>query len=144
MGLLAVDPAGLTPHGFCPLWEPGLIWTYVASDTGIAVAYLSTPLALAAFARRRQDLVFRPIFWLFAGFILLCGPTHLLDVVTLWVPAYGLQGIAKAVTAVISIATAIALWRILPAALALPSPTQFEQANMALRESEARYRASFE
>jgi PAS domain S-box-containing protein len=139
-----IDPAGLTPHGFCLLWEPGLIWTYAVSDAGIAVAYFTIPLALAAFARRRRDLVFRPIFWLFAAFILLCGSTHLLDVVTLWVPAYGLQAIAKAATAAISIATATALWLILPKALALPSPKQYEQANLALRESEERYRASFE
>ncbi|MFL5254088.1 MAG: two-component system sensor histidine kinase NtrB [Rhodopila sp.] len=139
-----IDPAGLTPHGFCLLWEPGLIWTYAVSDAGIAVAYFTIPPALAAFARRRRDLVFRPIFWLFAAFILLCGSTHLLDVVTLWVPAYGLQAIAKAATAAISIATATALWLILPKALALPSPKQYEQANLALRESEERYRASFE
>src|SRR5690349_7399854 len=91
-----VDSAGLIPHGFCLLWEPGLIWTHAVSDTGTAVAYFSIPLALDAFARQRRDLVFRPIFWLFAGFVLLCGSTHLLDVVTLWVPAYELQGIAKA------------------------------------------------
>src|SRR5664279_2289080 len=100
------DPAGLTPHGFCLLWEPGLIWTYAVSDTGIALAYLTIPLALAVFARRRGDLVFKPMVWLFASFILLCGATHLLDVVTLWVPAYGVEALVKAATAAVSIVTA--------------------------------------
>jgi PAS domain S-box-containing protein len=138
-----LDPAGLTPHGFCLLWEPGLIWTYAVSDTGIALAYFTIPLALAVFARRRGDLTFRPMLWLFASFILLCGATHLLDVVTLWVPAYGVEALAKAATAIVSIITAVALWRLLPRALALPSPEQLREANEALRESEARHRASF-
>jgi PAS domain S-box-containing protein len=138
-----LDPAGLTPHGFCLLWEPGLIWTYALSDAGIAVAYFTIPAALAVFARRRGDLVFQPMVWLFASFILLCGATHLLDVVTLWVPAYGIEAVVKAATAIVSIVTAIALWRLLPRALALPSPEQLREANEALRESEARHRASF-
>jgi PAS domain S-box-containing protein len=139
-----LDPAGLTPHGFCLLWQPGLIWTYTVSDIGIGLAYFSIPIALAIFARRRSDLVFRPIFWLFAAFILLCGTTHFLDVLTLWVPAYGIEGLVKAVTALASIVTAIALWYLLPQALALPSAAQLREANMALRASEARHRSNFE
>ena len=132
------DSTGLTAHGFCLLWEPGLIWTYAISDTGIALAYFSIPLALVVIARRRRDLVFRPLLWLFAAFILLCGTTHWLDLLTLWVPAYGLQAVVKAATATVSIFTAVALWRLLPAALAFPSPAQMREANAALRASEER------
>ena len=57
---LLSDPSNLTPHGFCLLWDPGLIWTYAVSDIGIGVAYFTIPLALAVFVRRRRDLVFRP------------------------------------------------------------------------------------
>jgi hypothetical protein len=67
------DPSGLTPHGFCLLWAPGLIWTYALSDAVIGLAYFSIPAALIIVARRRSDLVFRPLLWLFAAFILLCG-----------------------------------------------------------------------
>ncbi len=138
------DPSGLTPHGFCLLWEPGLIWTYALSDTGIGLAYFTIPLALAIFAHRRRDLVFRPVFWLFAAFILLCGATHWLDVLTLWVPAYGLEAAVKSATAVVSIGTAVALWFLLPHALDLPSPVQLQAVNTDLRESEALHRARFE
>jgi signal transduction histidine kinase/CheY-like chemotaxis protein len=131
------DSSGLTAHGFCLLWEPWLIWTYAISDVGIALAYFSIPLALSVIARRRRDLVFRPVLWLFAAFILLCGTTHWLDVLTLWVPAYGLQALVKATTAAISVFTAIALWRLLPAALALPSPAQYREAHEALLSSQA-------
>jgi PAS domain S-box-containing protein len=137
-------PVGLTPHGFCLLWEPSLIWGYAVSDIVIGVAYFTIPLALGILAQRRRDLVFKPIFWLFVIFILLCGSSHFLDVLTLWVPAYGVQVLVKAVTAVASIITAVALWWLLPQVLALPSSAQLRAADAALQESEARYRASFE
>ncbi len=130
------NSSGLTPHGFCLLWDPGLLWTYAISDIGTGVAYFTIPLALTVFVRRRRDLVFRPIFWLFAAFILLCGLTHWLDVLTLWVPAYGLEGLVKATTATVSLVTAIALWWQMPQALALPSPAQLRKAHAALRESQ--------
>jgi signal transduction histidine kinase/ActR/RegA family two-component response regulator len=132
------DNSGLTPHGFCLLWEPGLIWTYALSDALIGLAYFSIPVALVIVARSRSDLVFRPVLWLFAAFILLCGATHWLDLLTLWFPAYGLEGVVKAATAAASLFTAVALWQLLPQALALPSPAQFRQANEALLESQAR------
>lgn len=131
------DSSGLTAHGFCLLWEPGLIWTYALSDSAIGVAYFSIPVALGVIARRRSDLVFRPLLWLFAAFILLCGTTHWLDLLTLWVPVYWLGGVIKAMTAIVSVFTAIALWRLLPQALTFPSPAQFRQANEALALSQA-------
>lgn len=132
------DTSGLTPHGFCLLWEPGLIWLYAISDTAIALAYFSIPLTLVIVGKRRSDLVFRPLLWLFAAFIFFCGATHWLDVMTLWKPLYGLQGLVKAATAIASISTAAALWWALPNFLALPSADQLRQANAALLASEER------
>src|SRR3954451_23298508 len=85
------DSDGLTAHGFCLLWDPWLIRSYTLSDLTIAVAYFTIPVYLLVFARRRRELAFRPIFVLFAAFILLCGTTHVLNVVTLWQPVYRLQ-----------------------------------------------------
>jgi PAS domain S-box-containing protein len=138
------DPSGLTPHGFCLLWEPWLISLHATSDAAIGLAYFTIPMALFVFARRRRDMAFRPVFLLFATFILLCGTGHWFDLMTLWVPAYGAEGLVKAATAIISILTAAALWWLLPQALALPSPEQLRQANTALSQSEERHRASFE
>ncbi|ARN83269.1 hybrid sensor histidine kinase/response regulator [Methylocystis bryophila] len=128
--------SGLEPHGFCLLWEPGLIWLYAVSDTMIALAYFSIPLTLVVVGRQRGDLVLRPMLWLFAAFILLCGATHWLDVITLWAPLYRLQGLVKAATAVASIFTAMALWWGLPGFLALPSVDALRRANAALRASQ--------
>jgi len=133
-----IDPAGLTPHGFCLLWEPGMIWLHAVSDAVTGFAYFTIPLALAIFVRRRTDLVFRPVFVLFAAFIVLCGTGHLLDLVTLWVPAYGLEGLVKAATASVSILTAGALWLLMPQAMLLPSPMQLREVKQALAEREQR------
>ena len=138
LGEWLFNSSGLTPHGFCLLWQPGLIWTYALSDAGIALAYFSIPVALGAIARRRRDLVFRPLLFLFAAFILLCGATHWIDVVTLWVPVYGLEAVVKVATALVSLFTAIVFWKFIPAALTLPSPSQFREANAALRATEER------
>jgi signal transduction histidine kinase/CheY-like chemotaxis protein/HPt (histidine-containing phosphotransfer) domain-containing protein len=130
------DPAGLTPHGFCLAWEPGLIWLHALSDVAIGSAYFTIPFALTVVVRKRQDLVFRPLFALSAAFIFLCGTGHWLNLLTLWVPAYGLEGVVKAMTGVVSLITAGALWVLLPKALQLPSPAQLRQAHETLLEHE--------
>jgi signal transduction histidine kinase/CheY-like chemotaxis protein len=132
------NTSGLAPHGYCLLWEPGLIWLYAISDAAIALAYYSIPLTLIIIGRRRSDLVFRPMLWLFAAFILLCGTTHWLDLATLWTPLYGLQGLVKAATAIASIFTTIVLWLSLPYFLSFPSIAQMRRANEALLASEER------
>jgi PAS domain S-box-containing protein len=135
------DPSGLTPHGFCLLWSPSLIWLHAVSDVAIGLSYFSIPITLAAVIRHRPDLVFRPLLVLSAAFILLCGIGHLLEVVTLWIPAYGIQGIEKATTALVSIVTAVSLAGLMPQMLALPSPAQLRKANhdlLTVREAESR------
>jgi signal transduction histidine kinase len=123
----------LSPHGICLLWRPELIWTHIVTDTLIALAYFSIPIALATFVSRRRDVVFGWVFWSFAVFITACGATHLMAIWTLYVPDYGLEAMVKIVTAAASIGTALALWHLMPRALSLPSPTQLRRANEALR-----------
>src|ERR1700676_1663331 len=120
------------PHGFCLLWEPQLLWLQVISDSIIAIAYYTIPFALIYFISKRRDLAFRGIFALTGTFILACGTTHVMAVLPLWDPAYWLDGMVKFFTALISIGTAAAMWRVMPKALALPSMAQLEQANRRL------------
>lgn len=121
------------PHGHCYLWKPSLVWLHLVSDSLIAFAYYSIPLTLFYFVRKRQDLPFSWIFLLFATFIVSCGTTHILEIWTLWYPTYWLSGGVKAITAIVSLLTAYMLVPLVPQALALPSPTQLEQANQALQ-----------
>ena len=123
------NPSGLTPHGFCLLWVPGLIYLHAISDAVIGIAYFSIPLALAAFAARRKDLQYTWVIQLFVAFILACGTTHFMSILTLWVPVYGIEGLIKGITAALSIATAALLWPLLPKLLAIPSPRQLSDVN---------------
>jgi PAS domain S-box-containing protein len=126
------DPSGLTPHGFCLSWQPGLVATHVIADTVIGLAYFSIPLAIADFVRRRPDLRYGWIAYLFVAFILACGTTHFLAILTLWAPAYGLEGVIKMVTAILSLMTAAVLWPIVPRLAALPSGEQLAMLNRKL------------
>jgi PAS domain S-box-containing protein len=126
------DTGGFSPHGFCLVWDPFLIWTGVISDSVTAIAYFSIPIALAVFLLKRRDIVFPWIFFLFGTFILLCGATHVLGAVTVWFPIYRLETTFKVLTAAVSLATAIMLWPLMPRALALPNLTTLRDMNLAL------------
>lgn len=117
------------PRRQCMHFETDVIWTHFFSDVLIAAAYYSIPIALLYFVRKRRDLAFNWMFILFASFILACGTTHIFNVWALWQPLYRLDGIVKALTAMLSVVTAAILWPLLPRALALPSPEQLRAAN---------------
>lgn len=134
---------GLAPHGYCLLWDPMLIWLHVVSDAVIGLSYFSIPVALTLFLARRRDIEFGWLLVLFALFIMACGTTHFMSILVLWVPAYGLEGIVKAITAIASVLTAVVLWPLIPKLVALPSPRQLKQMNDDLRR-EAAERARME
>src|ERR1700683_5313470 len=127
------------PHGMCYEWQPGVIWRHVISDAVIALAYYSIPLTLIYFVRKRKDLVFDWMFVCFAIFIVACGTTHAMEILNIWHPTYWLSGVIKAITAFTSILSAILLIRLVPQAIALPSPEQLRKTNEAL-QSEVRER----
>ncbi len=110
------------PHGYCFLWNPGLVGLHVISDSLIALSYLSIPFTLGYFVRKRRDLPFHWMFLCFGVFILACGVTHAMEVWTLWHANYWASGSIKALTALASITTAILLVKLIPHAVALPSP----------------------
>jgi PAS domain S-box-containing protein len=107
---------------------------HVLSDAMISVAYFSIPISLISLVRKRTDIRFNWIFALFAAFILLCGITHLAEIWTTWNPAYGLQGLLKLVTGLVSIGTAALLWSLIPKALAFPTLDQLKNANQVLKK----------
>lgn len=124
------------PHGVCYTWDPYVIWLHAGSDILIALAYYTIPITLVHFVRRRKDLAFNWIFVCFAIFIVACGTTHVMEVVSIWHPMYWLEGAIKAATAAVSVLTAVALIVLIPRALALPSPKDLRAANQALREAQ--------
>ncbi|HEY9738831.1 MAG TPA: ATP-binding protein [Trichocoleus sp.] len=129
-----LNPYGFIPHGHCYLWKTPLVWLHIVSDSAIALSYFSIPITLLYFTTKRKDVPFNWIFCMFGMFILACGAGHAMDVWTLWHPNYWTAGLLKALTALISVATAAELIPLVPKALALPKPSELEAAN---RELEA-------
>lgn len=125
-------PQQYIPHGHCYLWQPQLVGLHIVSDVLIGLAYYSIPIILVYFVHKREDLPFNWIFLLFSTFIIACGTTHIIEVWTLWHPIYWVSGLIKAITAIVSVYTAIELVPLVPKALALPSPAKLEAANAQL------------
>ncbi|GAB4210360.1 MAG: ATP-binding protein [Roseiflexaceae bacterium] len=103
-----VSTEGFSPHAYCLVWEPGLLRLFVITDTLIGLSYVAISLALVALVyQTRRDMPFHWMFLVFGAFIVACGSTHFMDVVTLWVPVYWLSGSAKLITALASVMAAI-------------------------------------
>ena len=128
-GIFASD---FLPHGVCMRWQPDVLWLHVVSDALIALAYLCIPILLVSVVRKRKDMPFHWMFLAFGTFILACGATHVMSIVTLWVPLYRFDGLVKALTAVASITTAVCLARLMPLLLSIPTPSELARANQTL------------
>jgi PAS domain S-box-containing protein len=136
--------SGYVFRGGCYNWQPSLVWLHGISDTLIALAYYSIPVALYYFVRKQPKAKHRGLILMFAAFVLACGTTHLLMVWNIWHSAYRIEGILKALTAAISIATAIVAIRLVPAALRLTTSEQLEEIHAALVASQDKLHSFFE
>ena len=116
------------PHGHCYYWKPEILWLNVFSDLLIASAYFSIPIAIYYFVKRRPDIEFKGIFLLFSLFILCCGITHVISIVVIWHGSYGIHGLSKLVTAVVSMLTAYKVFQSIPLAVSLPSIDEMKKA----------------
>ncbi len=130
------------PHGFCISWDIPLLILHVFSDFFIALAYFSIPIGIVYFVRQKDEITFKPVYYLFAGFITMCGITHVMGMVTLWIPVYYIEGVLKAMTALISVATAIYLIPKLPGMVALPDLNELIGLNKRLSEENMHRRAA--
>lgn len=127
------SPSSYIPHGHCYLWQTNLVALHVVSDLLIAIAYFSIPTMLIYFVYKR-NLPFSWFFSLFGTFIILCGLGHVLDIWTLWHPAYWVSGIEQAMTALVSCWTAGQMVTLVPQFLSLRTPEQLELINQELEK----------
>lgn len=132
----------MMPHGHCYLWREELLWTHVLSDGLIAAAYASIPAALVYLVYKRKDLEFGWMFMLFGVFVLACGMTHVLAVISVWEPIYYASAAVKVVTAAASVGTAIVLWPLIPKILLIPSPSQLQAVNDELADEVEQHRSA--
>ena len=108
------------PHEFCYLRDPKLVWLHVISDLLIGLAYVSISATLGYLVyKASKGIPFNWIFLAFGLFIISCGFTHFMEVWVIWEPVYWLSGYIKVVTAAASVATALALFPLVPKIFAL-------------------------
>lgn len=140
--------AAFMPHGHCWAWTPGILWMMVLGNLLVALAYYSIPVVLFRLVRGRRDLPYPHLFVLFGLFILFCGTGHVVDIVTIWHPVYWFDAIWDLGTGLISIATAIVLWPLLPRLMRAgaieeivqrETIAQLEEKNAALADANARH-----
>ncbi len=115
-----LDTNDFPARWYCGNWSRTHGMVHIVSDLAIFGAYFAIPIVLIYFIRRRNDIPFLPIFYLFSLFILSCGIGHAIEASIFWQPWYRLSGLVKIITAIISWATVLALIPLVPRALALP------------------------
>jgi chemotaxis family two-component system sensor kinase Cph1 len=112
----------------CGHWTGFHGWLYILSSLAIAAAYFSIPVILYIVIRRSANkLPFQKVFWLFILFILACGFTHVFDALMFWFPVYRVSAVVLFLTAVVSWAALLGLFKVMPAALTLKSPLTLER-----------------
>jgi diguanylate cyclase (GGDEF)-like protein len=125
-----MNASGFMPHGMCFQWQPGVLLLHTISDGLIAASYFTIAAVLAYLViRRRRELPFVSTIVMFATFIVACGLTHVAAIVVIWQPLYWTEGWILAATALLSVATAVALVPLLPRLIAARSPKELEHLN---------------
>src|SRR3954453_7813499 len=104
----------LMPHAVCWSRDPNLIWTMAVTNAITFLSYFTICFTLFYMARRTRRSINREWgFFLvgFALFIVACGATHLMEVVTTWIPVFWVAAWTNIITAVLSGYVAIQLMR---------------------------------
>jgi signal transduction histidine kinase len=128
------DQTSFMPHGHCYLWKPPLVLLHVASDFFIGAAYVAISLTLYALVKKIK-LPFSPVFVAFGVFIGACGLTHFMEILTLWNPVYWVSGLVKFITAIASVATGVALFKIMPHIVSFAETAKLSEERKAKLES---------
>ncbi len=132
------------PHVFCYLGNSTLISVNLISDLLIGISYVVISLTLVYLVRACKGAI--PFHWMFLAFgtfIIACGGTHFMEAITLWHPVYWMSAYVKVITAVASVATAIALPLVMPRILgSIESMRLSESRAVELAHAESRLECS--
>ncbi|WP_127127666.1 sensor histidine kinase [Pseudoflavitalea rhizosphaerae] len=135
-----LDTSDWPPRWHCGNWTDFHGWLFIISDLLVWSAYFAIPLIIIRYISRRQDARFFRLYFFFAGFILACGATHLIDAVTFWFPVYRLNALFRFCTGVFSWITVIYLLKLLPQAFALKTNSQLEAEVDQRKKAEEKFR----
>lgn len=114
------DTSDWPPRWECGSWTTGHGNLHIISDIAVFSAYMAIPILIIVIGYNHRRMLAHPLAWLFVCFILFCGLTHLIEATLFYRPWYRFAGVMKALTAIVSWATVVAMIRIVPKGLALP------------------------
>lgn len=100
----------LMPHAVCWNQDPRLIWTMAITNAITFLSYSSICVSLFYLVRKTRGAVARNwAFFLigFGVFIVACGTTHLMEVVTTWIPVFWIDAWTNILTAIFSAYVAV-------------------------------------
>lgn len=129
-------PFPLLPAGQWYDGHPLALALTVLGDGLMFGAFVSIPVALFTFVRRRRDLAFSAVMRAFLAFAMLVALTRLVAVWNVWSPQPWLEAGATIAAGIASVAVAVLVWPLIPKALRIPSINQL-QAAIARLETEA-------
>ena len=129
------DITSLMPHGYCLIWNSVLLWLHVISDVLIVLSYYSIPFIILFYVRKHKDFPFDRLLLMLSAFIIACGTTHLVSIITIWILLYWLEGLLKLLTGLLSVITAITMYFIVPKVLAEMGRKRFLEEKLAMQAS---------
>lgn len=109
-----MSASSLMPHAVCWRADQHLIWTMAISNAVTFLSYTTICLTLLLLARRTRRIIERDWAYFLTGFalfIVACGSTHLLEVVTTWSPIFWIDAWMNIITAALSGYVAVHLIR---------------------------------
>ena len=134
MPLFAMQGAAGIQGTLAGAMAPRLMMVMAVANGLTVISYASIPVFLGVFINKRRDIPFSGLVVLFGTFILACSATHFFHILGLWWPVGWWQAGADSACAVISLATAVIAWPLLPRMLAIPSPQQLRIVNRELEK----------
>jgi PAS domain S-box-containing protein len=135
---------GAFPFGEAMQWRADLLLLHALSDLAIAGSFLAIVTGIVWYMQRRFGIRrdYRLVTWMFSGFLLAAGLSHLIDAAAIWYPIHIVQGIASAVTASLAMATIVLLWPLLPELVRMPSVRVLGEQNRQLRREAQSHEAA--
>ena len=110
-------------------------WLHISADALIAVAFAGLAFVFFRFLRQRKDLSrSEPSLILFIVLLGLSAATHVAEAYSLWQPVHLVSGLLKALTALVSVLTAVAVWPLLPRLLKVPLSRTLQEINLKLQK----------
>lgn len=95
------------PLGQAYMWKPEILWLNVISDGLIFLAYLAISVTLIYLLSKKPNFTYKWIFVMFSAFLILSGFTYVMNIWIIWNPNYEMEGFLKALTATLSVVTAV-------------------------------------